>query len=97
GQFERPVNAREREEGLTGKKCGYVEMNMVNDQNFHALLSEDYLRPPEVKKLSEAELDGRLNLLAQEIKITPDVAGAPPSAHFVRAAGFANRIGAFFN
>ena len=36
-KFEREVNEREKEEGLTGLKCGYIEMMDINDENFYNL------------------------------------------------------------
>lgn len=42
---ERKVSHREAEEGLYGKKYGFIEMDEINENNFHNLLSEFHLRP----------------------------------------------------
>jgi len=61
--FERIVNGREREEGLTGFKYKFVEVKHVNAGNFHNLLSEVYLRPQETSIMTEAEFDSQISSL----------------------------------
>ena len=55
--FERQVNGREREEGLWGLKCGFVEMDNINESNFYNLLSEFHLRPIVKERINEIELE----------------------------------------
>jgi len=52
-------------------KCGYVEMEHVNDSNYHNLLSEYHLRPYEEKKITEKELDEKLKGILLEMKSLP--------------------------
>lgn len=66
--FERKVNQRESEEGLTGVKCAYVEMNSVNDRNYFNLLSEYYLRPYEEKKITKKKFEQRTKDIFNDIK-----------------------------
>jgi type I restriction-modification system DNA methylase subunit len=66
--FEREINQREKEEGLTGIKYGYVEMDSINDENYHNLLSEYYLRPYEEKKISEKEYDKKSKEIIDNLK-----------------------------
>jgi len=65
-EFEREVNKREKQEGLTGLKFGYVEINKINETNFYNLLSEHHLRPYELKKISIGDFEKKLT----EIKAT---------------------------
>lgn len=58
-QYERDVNRREKEEDLSGMKYAYVEMDRIGEQNFHNLLSEFYLRPEKIKKISKKEFNER--------------------------------------
>lgn len=67
-KYEREVNQREKEEGLTGMKCGYVEINAINDTNYHNLLSEYHLKPHEEKKITEKEFDCKMEEILIEIK-----------------------------
>jgi type I restriction-modification system DNA methylase subunit len=67
-KYERDVNQREKEEGLTGLKYGYVTINSVNKENYHNLLSEFHLRPYELKKISEIEFEKRSNEIFAELK-----------------------------
>lgn len=60
-RFERKVNEREKEEGLWGYKCKYVEMDSINDSNYYNLISEYYLRPYERKSITIEEFDEQLN------------------------------------
>jgi len=69
--YEREVNQMEKQDTLTGMKCGYVEMNSVNDTNYHNLLSEFYLRPYEDKKITENEFDKILGEILDEVKSLP--------------------------
>jgi len=64
-KYERKVNKREKEEGLTGMKYGYVEMDKIEEHNFHDLLSEFYLRPIVEKPISKEQYTKNL----KEIKI----------------------------
>jgi len=59
-EFERRSNQREKEEGISGMKYGYVDMNQINEDNFHNLLSEFYLRPLTMDKITEKEFDNRI-------------------------------------
>ena len=54
---ERRKFEREKEEGLTGLKCGYVEIEKISEDNFHNLLSEFHLRPIKFQKISEEDFD----------------------------------------
>lgn len=65
--FERDVNDRETEEGLTGKKYGFVEIEKVNEDNFFNLLSEYYLRPYKMKRLTKDAFDKEFDQLLQGI------------------------------
>ena len=67
-EFERSVNHRETEEGLTGKKCGFVPMAMVNADNFQNLLSEFHLRPATPPSISEKEFDTRSLQVLKNVK-----------------------------
>lgn len=66
--FEREVNHRERSEGLTGLKCGFVPIEQVGPDNFHNLLSEFYLRPVTVSPITTAEFDSRGIDLLREVE-----------------------------
>lgn len=59
-KYERQVNQREKEEGLTGMKYGYVEMDKIEKHNFHNLLSEFYLRPIVEKYISKEQYTKKL-------------------------------------
>ena len=67
-KYEREVNQREKEEVLTGMKYGYVEMDSINNENYHNLLSEYHLRPYEEKKISEKEFEEKSNEILDELK-----------------------------
>jgi len=67
-KYEREVNQREKEEGLTGMKYGYVEMDSINNENYHNLLSEYHLRPYEEKKISEKEFEEKSKEILDELK-----------------------------
>ncbi len=67
-QFEREVNEREKEEGLSGMKCAYVEIEKVKEGNFHNLLSEFHLRPIEYPKVQEKFFDKELLKTLREAK-----------------------------
>ena len=58
--FERGINDREKDEGLYGKKFGYVEIEKINEDNFYNLLSEFYLRPIMVETISKEHFDIKL-------------------------------------
>jgi hypothetical protein len=45
-----------------------VKINKVNEENFHNLLSEFYLRPYPVKKLTEKEFESKLDGIINKIK-----------------------------
>jgi len=66
-QFEKEVNEREWHFGLWGKKYGYVDMEKVNDENFHNLLSEYHLRPIVKRKISQNEFNASVCLILQQI------------------------------
>ena len=57
--FEREVNEREKEEGLTGMKYGYVEMVKITDENFHNLLTEFHLRPIKIHEIKFEDLEAK--------------------------------------
>ena len=67
-QYERNVNQLEQQDALTGMKCGYVEMDLINDANYHNLLSEYYLRPFEEKRITEEQFDEKLKEIISRIK-----------------------------
>jgi type I restriction-modification system DNA methylase subunit len=67
-KYEREVNQREKEEGLTGMKYGYVEMDSINNENYHNLLSEYHLRPYEEKKISKEEFEEKSKEILDELK-----------------------------
>lgn len=58
--FERNVNDREKEEGLYGKKYGYIVPEKINGENFYNLLSEFYLRPIIMDKISKEAFNTKL-------------------------------------
>jgi hypothetical protein len=64
---DRPVNEREIADGLTGKKCGFVDMAQVNETNFHNLLSEFHLRPFIIPTIPEADFDKKMSDIKEEI------------------------------
>lgn len=66
--YEREVNDREKEEGLSGKKYAYIEIEKINVDNFYNLLSESHLRPILMEKISEKEFDIKLNEVKQRFK-----------------------------
>jgi len=66
--FERGVNNREKEEGLYGRKYGYTEPEKINDDNFYNLLSEFYLRPIMVDKVSKEQFDTKLAGIKYQFK-----------------------------
>ena len=66
--FEREVNKREKEEGLTGMKYGYVEMMEVNEENFYNLLSEFHLRNYKVKAITLEEFNQRFETIKRELE-----------------------------
>ena len=66
-KYERKVNQREKEEGLTGMKYGYVEMDKSKEHNFHDLLSEFYLRPIIVKTISKEQYTKKLKEIKTDI------------------------------
>lgn len=67
-QFERKVNDQEKREGLYGFKCKYVEMNLINENNYYNLISEYYLRPYETKQITIDEFDTELNALLDQVQ-----------------------------
>ncbi len=73
--FEREVNEREKEEGLTGMKCGYVEMTKINKGNFHNLLSEFHLRPVRAQNIREGEFDKNVLDVFREVEEMSDLIG----------------------
>ena len=66
-KFEREVNDREKQEGLWGLKCGFVEINKINDDNFYNLLSEFHLRPIIKKTIDENEFEENLSEIILKI------------------------------
>jgi predicted RNA-binding protein Jag len=66
-KYERKINQREQEEGLTGMKCGYVNVDAVNETNYHNLLSEYHLRPYEEKIITEREFNSKSEKIIQEL------------------------------
>jgi len=67
-KYERKVNQREKEEGLTGMKYGYSRMGSINNKNYYNLLSEYYLRPYEEKKISEKKFDEKSKEIFDDLK-----------------------------
>ena len=65
--FERDVNEREKLTGLYGKKCGYVEMENICEDNFYNLLSEFYLRPIVKKKISHRDFNTSISSILKQI------------------------------
>ena len=55
--LESDFSDEEKNEDLTGKKFGYVDIDEINDANFYNLLSEYHLRPVEINYISETEFD----------------------------------------
>jgi len=70
-QYEREVNQYEKQDALTGMKCRYIGTDLINNTNYHNLLSEYYLRPYEEKKIAENEFDNKLQEILDEIKSLP--------------------------
>ncbi len=68
-KYERRINQREKEEGLTGMKCGYINIEAVNETNYHNLLSEYHLRPYEEKKINEKEFDSKSEEILRELRV----------------------------
>ena len=73
-EFERPVNDREKNEGRTGYKYGFVTMNKISNNNFYNLLSEFHLRPYTAHKIFEDALEEKLMVL--ETKLQSIMTGA---------------------
>ncbi len=67
-KYERKVNKREIEEGLTGIKYGFIEMKLISDENYFNLLSEYYLRPYAEKKISEKEFEENTLKIVDDLK-----------------------------
>jgi len=67
-KYERKVNQREKEEGLTGMKYGFVKMDSISDENYNNLISEYYLRPYEEKKISEKKFKGKSKEILDDLK-----------------------------
>lgn len=65
--FERDVNEREKEEGLSGCKYGFVEMEKVNEYNFYNLLSEFHLRPVTKNKMDIMEFEKNISNIFEKI------------------------------
>ena len=74
-QYERNVNQLERQDGLSGMKCGYVEAALVNDANYHNLLSEYYLRPYEEKRITEEQFDKRFKEITDKFNDLTTIEG----------------------
>ena len=68
GNFEREVNEREKEEGLTGMKYGYVELEKINRENYHNLLSEYHLRPYKEKRITEEDFDKHIEEIFERLR-----------------------------
>jgi type I restriction enzyme M protein len=66
--FERTVNEREKSEGLTGSKYGYVEMKDVNENNFYNLISEFHLRPYIAKPITDKQIESSISELNEKLK-----------------------------
>lgn len=67
-KFERMVNEKEELDNLYGKKCGYIYPDEINEDNFHNLLSEFYLRPIKINHISKEEYLSELNSMQETIK-----------------------------
>lgn len=70
--FEREVTGKEQEEGLFGMKYGYVEIESVNDGNFHNLLSEFHLRPVTMERITEDEFNEQIMRVANKFVVLPE-------------------------
>lgn len=67
--FEREVNRREKDEGLWGMKYSFVEMDEVNEENFHNLLSEFHLRPAIARRIKMEDFDNLIAKTMDEISL----------------------------
>lgn len=67
--FEREVNNREKDDGLIGWKCKYVGIDKVNKSNFFNLLSEFYLRPVGIKRISEKDFNKQISKTLNKISL----------------------------
>ncbi|MFC1719105.1 class I SAM-dependent DNA methyltransferase [Candidatus Poribacteria bacterium] len=67
--LERECHDREKEEGLWGYKCRYVDMEEVSEENFHNLLSEFYLRPVVIDRIREEEFDDLIANIAEKVSL----------------------------
>ena len=67
-KYERDVNEREKSEGLSGKKCGYVQISDVNKSNLYNLLSEFHLRPTKFKTVTQTDFLSDTSGLLRKIK-----------------------------
>lgn len=65
--FEREINSREKEEGLWGKKSGFVEMKNVTEDNFLNLLSEYYLRPIVTPVITMENFEQAISKISKEL------------------------------
>ena len=64
----RDVNERERTEGLTGLKYGFVEMEKVSSDNFHNILSEFHLRPYKARIITEKDLNKEIECIQDKMQ-----------------------------
>lgn len=65
---EREVNDVEKQDGLIGMKCQFVNMNEINEETFHNLLSEFHLRSYEFKKATLEEVEDKFNKLLMDLE-----------------------------
>lgn len=66
-KFEREVNEREVQEGLSGRKCGYVLIEDINESNFYNLISEFHLRPYITNTMSQSEFEKKILIIKKRI------------------------------
>ena len=73
-QYERETTQPEKEDFFLGMKYGYIEMEKIGEHNFHNLLSEFYLRPIKVKKITELEFDKNASsVLSEMLKLYKEI------------------------
>lgn len=69
-KYERDSNSREKQEGIFGKKFGYVDVDDINSSNFHNLLAEFHLRPITIPSMSMNDYQEKAEFLIEEVKIS---------------------------
>lgn len=67
-EYERKVNEREIEEGISGYKYAYTEMGVINKDNFYNLICEFHLRPIVVNQINESQLDDAIKKVSKMLR-----------------------------